>query len=237
MDLTNPTRPRSVAHEDMSLRRGVLSRTVPQRLGKRPTNHRSRPFTVSIVRYHHCTSRFQSPFCFFSFVPDTIVVIPLYLLHCSVTLLFYCSPSAIVLTVDINPSTRYLETSVSTSCLQVSLTCISLVDTSLNTTCLQPCVSSLAPLSLHKRSSDALARLVVPSSSRLTPGRDSLQNKMEGTTYTPSEVTRALRYIPRSLVTSIVNLLCSRGIWVFKYPSARPRTCARQLLYPGCLTP
>ena len=172
MDLTNPTRPRSVAHEDMSLRRGVLSRTVPQRLGKRPTNHRSRPFTVSIVRYHHCTSRFQSPFCFFSFVPDTIVVIPLYLLHCSVTLLFYCSPSAIVLTVDINPSTRYLETSVSTSCLQVSLTCISLVDTSLNTTCLQPCVSSLAPLSLHKRSSDALARLVVPSSSRLTPGRD-----------------------------------------------------------------
>ena len=116
MDLTNPTRPRSVAHEDMSLRRGVLSRTVPQRLGKRPTNHRSRPFTVSIVRYHHCTSRFQSPFCFFSFVPDTIVVIPLYLLHCSVTLLFYCSPSAIVLTVDINPSTRYLETSVSTSC-------------------------------------------------------------------------------------------------------------------------
>ena len=173
MDLTNPTRPRSVAHEDMSLRRGVLSRTVPQRLGKRPTNHRSRPFTVSIVRYHHCTSRFQSPFCFFSFVPDTIVVIPLYLLHCSVTLLFYCSPSAIVLTVDINPSTRYLETSVSTSCLQVSLTCISLVDTSLNTTCLQPCVSSLAPLSLHKRSSDALARLVVPSSSRLTPGRDT----------------------------------------------------------------
>ena len=172
MDLTNPTRPGSVAHEDMSLRRGVLSRTVPQRLGKRPTNHRSRPFTVSIVRYHHCTSRFQSPFCFFSFVPDTIVVIPLYLLHCSVTLLFYCSPSAIVLTVDINPSTRYLETSVSTSCLQVSLTCISLVDTSLNTTCLQPCVSSLAPLSLHKRSSDALARLVVPSSSRLTPGRD-----------------------------------------------------------------
>ena len=172
MDLTNPTRPRSVAHEDMSLRRGVLSRTVPQRLGKRPTNHRSRPFTVSIVRYHHCTSRFQSPFCFFSFVPDTIVVIPLYLLHCSVTLLFYCSPSAIVLTVDINPSTRYLETSVSTSCLQVSLTCISLVDTSLNTTCLQPCVSSLAPLSLHKRSSDALARLVVPSSSRLTPGCD-----------------------------------------------------------------
>ena len=153
MDLTNPTRPRSVAHEDMSLRRGVLSRTVPQRLGKRPTNHRSRPFTVSIVRYHHCTSRFQSPFCFFSFVPDTIVVIPLYLLHCSVTLLFYCSPSAIVLTVDINPSTCYLETSVSTSCLQ-------------------PCVSSLAPLSLHKRSSDALARLVVPSSSRLTPGRD-----------------------------------------------------------------
>ena len=109
MDLTNPTRPRSVAHEDMSLRRGVLSRTVPQRLGKRPTNHRSRPFTVSIVRYHHCTSRFQSPFCFFSFVPDTIVVIPLYLLHCSVTLLFYCSPSAIVLTVDINPSTCYLE--------------------------------------------------------------------------------------------------------------------------------
>ena len=173
MDLTNPTRPRSVAHEDMSLRRGVLSRTVPQRLGKRPTNHRSRPFTVSIVRYHHCTSRFQSPFCFFSFVPDTIVVIPLYLLHCSVTLLFYCSPSAIVLTVDINPSTCYLETSVSTSCLQVSLTCISLVDTSLNTTCLQPCVSSLAPLSLHKRSSDALARLVVPSSSRLTPGRDN----------------------------------------------------------------
>ena len=172
MDLTNPTRPRSVAHEDMSLRRGVLSRTVPQRLGKRPTNHRSRPFTVSIVRYHHCTSRFQSPFCFFSFVPDTIVVIPLYLLHCSVTLLFYCSPSAIVLTVDINPSTCYLETSVSTSCLQVSLTCISLVDTSLNTTCLQPCVSSLAPLSLHKRSSDALARLVVPSSFRLTPGRD-----------------------------------------------------------------
>ena len=151
----------------------LLSRMVPQRLGKRPTNHRSRPFTVSIVRYHHCTSRFQSPFCFFSFVPDTIVVIPLYLLHCSVTLLFYCSPSAIVLTVDINPSTRYLETSVSTSCLQVSLTCISLVDTSLNTTCLQPCVSSLAPLSLHKRSSDALARLVVPSSSRLTPGRDT----------------------------------------------------------------
>ena len=149
-----------------------MSRTVPQRLGERPTNHRSRPFTVSIVRYHHCTSRFQSPFCFFSFVPDTIVVIPLYLLHCSVTLLFYCSPSAIVLTVDINPSTCYLETSVSTSCLQVSLTCISLVDTSLNTTCLQPCVSSLAPLSLHKRSSDALARLVVPSSSRLTPGRD-----------------------------------------------------------------
>ena len=76
-----------------------LSRTVPQRLGKRPTNHRSRPFTVSIVRYHHCTSRFQSPFCFFSFVPDTIVVIPLYLLHCSVTLLFYCPPSAIVETV------------------------------------------------------------------------------------------------------------------------------------------
>ena len=180
MDLTSPTRPRSVAHEDMSLRRGVLSRTVPQRLGKRPTNHRSRPFTVSIVRYHHCTSRFQSPFCFFSFVPDTIVVIPLYLLHCSVTLLFYCSPSAIVLTVDINPSTRYLETSVSTSCLQVSLTCISLVDTSLNTTCLQPCVSSLAPLSLHKRSSDALARLVVPSSSRLTPGRDTAASEIGG---------------------------------------------------------
>ena len=60
-----------------------LSRMVPQRLEKRPTNHRSRLFTVSIVRYLPCTSRFQNPFCFFSFVTDTIVVIPLYLLHCS----------------------------------------------------------------------------------------------------------------------------------------------------------
>ena len=207
MDLTNPTRPRSVAHEDMSLRRGVLSRTVPQRLGKRPTNHRSRPFTVSIVRYHHCTSRFQSPFCFFSFVPDTIVVIPLYLLHCSVTLLFYCSPSAIVLTVDINPSTCYLETSVSTSCLQVSLTCISLVDTSLNTTCLQPCVSSLAPLSLHKRSSDALARLVVPSSSRLTPGRDNIHTLIKP--FNPCQGSRVRVRVLRSqpLPLPLVHIL------------------------------
>ena len=47
-------------------------------------------------------------------------------------------------------SDRHLETLVSTSCLQVSPHVLRSVDTSLIHTCLQPCLSSLAPVSLHK---------------------------------------------------------------------------------------
>ena len=86
--------------------------------------------------------------------------------HCSSTgsrvHSYLLSPVPIVHYMYIRPVLRYLETSVSTSCLQVSLAVFSLVSYSLNTSCLQPDCRAL----LRSRCTSARRR---PCSSRKPP--------------------------------------------------------------------
>ena len=103
------------------------------------------------------------------FVSTIAPIVPISLLSCTLlfSLVFHVhsyllSLEPIVLYMYIRPVLRYLETSVLTSCLQVSLAVFSLISYLLNTSCLQPDCRAL----LRSRCTSARQR---PCSSRKPP--------------------------------------------------------------------